>query len=60
MEDKILDIKDEMGTAIVNLRNGKSIPVEIKTTYTIYQSGRKDCNVHIIKPISAGSQAELQ
>lgn len=59
MEDKIVEIKEEMGTAIINLKSGQKIPVETKTTYTIYQSGRQDCNVHIIKPISAGSQTDL-
>jgi len=49
--DKILEIKEELGTMHVTLRNGQKIPVKAKTIITCWESGRQDCKVEIEKPI---------
>lgn len=51
MEDKIIEIKEEMGEVVLNTKSGKKIPTQAKTIYTIYESGRQDCRVEILKPL---------
>lgn len=52
MEDKIIKIEEEIGVVTLNLVDGSKTPIKAKTTYTHWQSGRKDCHVSMEKPLS--------
>lgn len=61
MEDKITHTTEEFGAMTMTVKDettGESIkmPVDTKTIYTHYESGRKDCNVIVLKPIDMGSK----
>ena len=55
MEDKIIKIEEELGVMQLNLTDGRKIPVNAKTIYTYYESGRKDCTIQVEKPLELGS-----
>lgn len=57
MEDKIINETEETGTGEIKEKDGKLIKVKTKTIYTNYESGRKDCAVHVF-PITSGTQLE--
>lgn len=48
-------IKKTNGEATVTYKDGSIAKIPIETTYTIYESGRKDCHVDVIQPIDSGS-----
>lgn len=50
--DKVINVSEEIGEGFINTKSGKRIPVKTKTIYTTYESGRKDCNVEIEKPLN--------
>jgi len=58
MEDKIMNITKEEGTVVAILKNGDKIPVKAITTYTHWESGRKDCNINIIEPINGSAKQQ--
>ena len=47
MEDKIIKIEEQSHTVTVNTKDGMKTVCPAKTTYTFYESGRKDCCVNI-------------
>lgn len=57
MEDKVINIEEEIEDVVLNLKTGEKIPAKAKTTYTYYESGRKDCKIEIEKPISLLGEA---
>lgn len=58
MEEKVIDIKEEFGTMIVtDPKTGTQYPVNAKTVYTSYDSGRKDCAITLEKPIGMGGES---
>lgn len=52
MEDKIIKTTHEAGTMTVNLKTGEKVPVKSNTIYTFWKSGRKDCKIEILEPLS--------
>ena len=50
--EKVIKIEEEIGEVTLNTKSGKQIKTNAKTTYTIYDSGRKDCHVEILEPLS--------
>lgn len=60
MEDKIINTTEEISKMDVDLTHPitkqviKTIKVDAKTTYTHYESGRKDCAIVLIKPLGIG------
>lgn len=60
MEDKVKEVIEEFGEGVITFKNGQKSVVPTKTTYTIWDSGRKDCNVQIQKPIDATPTADLK
>lgn len=58
MEDKIIKVEKELGQANIKLITGEIIPAKTLTIYTYYESGRKDCNVEIERPINISGLPE--
>lgn len=58
MEDKIIKVEEEIGIMHLDLTNGQRIPVNAKTIYTYYESGRKDCTIQVEKPLDLGTKIE--
>ena len=58
MEDKIINTSEEFGEMTVTLKNGKAEKIKAKTVYTHWESGRKDCAITLIEPISATGKQE--
>ena len=56
--DKIIKTEEELGEAIVHLKNGKSIKVKTNTINTYWESGRKDCTVQMLESLGSGSSVE--
>lgn len=57
MLDKIVKIEKEQSQVIITLPNGDKLPTDAITTYTHYESGRKDCDVSVIKPVGMGGDS---
>jgi hypothetical protein len=56
MEDKIINVSEEISDMTVTLKSGKKVPVKGKTIYTSWISGRKDCKIVILQPLSIDNQ----
>ena len=50
--DKIIKVEEELGMAIINMKDGRKIPANVRTINTYWESGRKDCTVEIEKPLN--------
>jgi hypothetical protein len=55
---KIKEIKEEIGEAVVNFKNGTKQKVLTKTIYTYYEDGTNDCKVILAKPLASNATAE--
>lgn len=51
MEDKIIKTEEEFSIMKVVMQDGTIFPINAKTTYTIWDSGRKDCAIELEKPL---------
>lgn len=58
MPDNITGTTEEHGEMEVTLQNGRKVKVKAKTTYTNWQSGRKDCAITIEEPINSVSKSQ--
>ena len=58
MEDKIIKTTEEMGHMTVNFKNGEVQKVLAKTVYTHWESGRKDCAIHILGPVDTSAKEQ--
>lgn len=62
MEDKITHTSKEFSKMPVDLKDPvtqevvKTILVDAETTYTHYESGRKDCAIVLQKPLDMGGE----
>lgn len=56
MEDKVIKTEEELSVMHVNLKTGEKVPVNAKTIYTYYESGRKDCKIELEKPIDLNNK----
>jgi hypothetical protein len=58
-QDELLKVEEELGEAQATLMNGSKVPVKIKTIYTYWKSGRKDCHIDVLGGINADSSAKI-
>jgi len=58
--EKVIKVDEKLGEATLNLVSGQKKIVKTKTTYTYYDSGRKDCHVDILKSLDLLGESKIK